>query len=67
MTWYTLIYCRPPAEGTFGRIRNLIIIIIISVTVKIILSISVIVFICCGHPDNNLSAMTMMMQLWSEE
>ena len=54
MTWYTLIYCRPPADRTFGKIWNLIIIIImiVVVTVKIIFSISMMV-LYCGHQDNN--------------
>ena len=38
MTWYTLIYCRPPADGTFGEIWTVVIIIVI---VKVILSITI--------------------------
>ena len=47
MTWYTLlIYCRPPADGTFSEIWTVIIIviivIIIIVIVKVILSITIV-------------------------
>ena len=31
MTWYTLIYCRPPADVTFGEIWTIIIIVIVIV------------------------------------
>ena len=63
MTWYTLIYCRPPADVTFGEIWTIIIIVI--VTAKTILSND------NNEPDCGLSSLQsmvrMMMLLLCEE